>query len=229
VESYEEIWEKFRKERRLQFGGYMDPAWRDGHQLSASFMVPVDASPFRERFAPLREALDTFPFVSLHPEHFMHITLLIAGFPTRDPAHEKEISFERLNEVAEHTRKSLEGFPPFSLRLANLNAFPGAAFIEVHDAGNLEKLRTEICESCGMKRPPGPPHLTLAYFQAPDGTSTPETLIRTIERYRDWPVGEIEVESVELTLLKLDEVYPEPQRLAEFRLGGTAPAQDLSG
>lgn len=218
MESYEEIWKKFRRDRRLEFGGYMDPAWRGGHGLSASFMVPVDVSRFRERLAPLREVLDSFSFVSLHPEHFMHVTLLIAGFPVENPSQEKEISFERLNELAENTRKSLEGFPQFKLRLANLNAFPGAAFIEVYDAGHLERLRAEICESCGMGRPPGPPHLTLAYFQAPDGTPAPESLIQTIERYRDWPIGEIEVESVELTLLKLDEVYPEPQRLAGFEL-----------
>jgi hypothetical protein len=67
VGGYAEVWERFVRERRLEFGGHTDPGWRDGHALSASFMIPVEASHFRERLEPLRDALRPFPFVSLHP------------------------------------------------------------------------------------------------------------------------------------------------------------------
>jgi 2'-5' RNA ligase len=73
--------------------------------------------------------------------------------------------------------------------------------------------------SCGLKKPPGPPHLTLAYFEAPDGTVAPEELISTIARYRDWPIGEIVVENLEMTLLDLRLEYPEPETLARIPLG----------
>src|SRR3712207_7920984 len=72
VDGYAQVWERFVRTRRLEFGGHMDPAWSEGHTLSASFMIPVPASRFRERLEPLREALRPFPFVSLHPDHFMH-------------------------------------------------------------------------------------------------------------------------------------------------------------
>lgn len=217
--DYDGIWEKFKAGGTLEFGGYMDPKWRNNYKLSASFMVPVDVSRFRKRLDPLRKALEEFPFVSLHPEHFMHITLLLAGFPVEHPAQKKEVSHEWLKRVAERLKPRLLGFPAFELKLANLNAFPGAAFVEIHEGQMLERLIEEVQQGCGLKRPPGPPHLTLAYFQAPDGTHIPRELISAIELYRDWPVGTVRVEKVELTLLKLDEIYPSPHPIAEFRLG----------
>jgi hypothetical protein len=61
--------------------------------------------------------------------------------------------------------------------------------------------------------------LTLAYFQAPDGTDAPEELISAVARYRNWPIGEIEVDSVEMSLLALHSEYPEAKILARIPLG----------
>jgi 2'-5' RNA ligase len=218
VDEYAEVWERFVRERRLEFGGHTDPDWQDGHALSASLMIPVDASRLRERLEPSRDALRPFPFVSLHPDHFMHITLLLLGFLVEEPEEEDEVSRERLEEIAGSARRALADFPAFTIRLANLNAFPGAAFIEVHDGGMIDWLRGALSRSCGLKKPSGPPHLTLAYFRAPDGTPAPEELVSAIARYRDWPVGELAVESVEMTLLDLRWDYPEPEMLAEIPL-----------
>jgi len=218
MEEYERVWERFVRERRLEFGGHMDPDWQEGHRLSASLMVPVEASRFHERLEPLREALRPFPFVSLHPDHFVHITLVLLGFLVDKPGEEDEISRKRLEEIENSARIALSDFPAFIVRLANLNAFPGAAFIEAHDGGMLDRLRDVLSLSCDLEKPPGSPHLTIAYFQAPDGTETPEDLISTIARYRDWPVGEMMVENVEMTLLDLRTDYPEPKTLARIPL-----------
>jgi 2'-5' RNA ligase len=219
MEEYESVWERFVCERRLEFGGHKDPAWQAGHRFSASLIVPGEASRFHEWLEPLREALRPFPFVSLHPDHFMHITLVLLGFLVEAPQKESEISRERLREIEERARVALSGFPAFPVRLANLNAFPGAAFIEAHDGGMLDELRAALSVSCGLKKPAGPPHLTLAYFQAPDGTQAPEELICAMARYRDWPIGEITVDNVEMTLLDLRSDYPEPKTLARMPLG----------
>ncbi len=215
---YEEVWKRFVSERRLEFGGHMDPGWSEGHALSTSLMIEVEASRFREGLEPLRDALRPFPFVSLHPDHFLHITLLLLGFLVEEPREEDEVSRERLLEIEASARHALSGFPAFAVRLANLNAFPGAAFIEVHDDGMLDRLRDTLCASCGLQRPSGPPHLTLAYFHAQDGTPAPEELISALARYQDWDVGELAVESVEMTLLDLRLDYPEPETLAEILL-----------
>jgi RNA 2',3'-cyclic 3'-phosphodiesterase len=218
MEDYGLVWERFAHKRRLEFGGYMDPAWQGGHRLSASLIVPGEASRFHERLEPLREALRPFPFVSLHPDHFMHVTLVFLGFLVDEPEEEDEVSRERLQEIEERARNALSDVPAFTVRFANLNAFPGAAFIEAHDGGALDSLRDALCASCGLKKPPGPPHLTIAYFQAPDGTYAPEELISTVARYRDWPIGEILVDNVEMTLLDLRLDYPEPETLARIPL-----------
>jgi RNA 2',3'-cyclic 3'-phosphodiesterase len=218
VDVYDEVWERFVRERRLEFGGHTDPEWREGHALSASLVIPVEASRFRERLEPLRDGLRPFPFVSLHPDHFWHITLLFAGFLVEKPERAKEVSLERLEEIESSARRTLSDFPAFTVRLASLNAFPGAAFVEVHDGEMLDRLRAVLCEACGLKKPSGPPHLTLAYFHVPDGMPAPEELISAIARYRDWPVGELAVEYVEMTLLDLRFEYPEPEVLARMPL-----------
>src|SRR3712207_156949 len=92
MEEYDRVWERFVDGRRLEFGGYMDPNWQEGHRLSASLIVPGEASRFHERLEPLREALRPFPFVSLHPDHFMHVTLVLLGFLVDRPEEEDEVS-----------------------------------------------------------------------------------------------------------------------------------------
>ncbi|MFL6009090.1 MAG: 2'-5' RNA ligase family protein [Rubrobacteraceae bacterium] len=218
MDVYDEVWERFVRERRLEFGGHTDPQWREGHELSASLVIPVQESRFRERLEPLKDALRPFPFVSLHPDYFLHITVLFAGFVVEKPEREIEISWQRLGEIEASARRSLSDFPAFTVRLANLNAFPGAAFVEVHDSEMLDSLRWALCEACGLEKPSGPPHLTLAYFHAPDGTPAPEELICAIARYRDWPAGELAVEYVDITVLDLRIEYPEPKVLARINL-----------
>jgi 2'-5' RNA ligase len=218
VDVYDEVWERFVRERRLEFGGHTDPQWREGHKLSASLVIPVQGSRFRERLESLRDALRPFPFVSLHPDYFLHITVHFAGFVVEKPEREIEVSWERLGEIEASARRSLSDFPAFTVRLANLNAFPGAAFVEVHDSEMLDSLRWALCEACGLEKPSGPPHLTLAYFHAPDGTPAPEELICAIARYRDWPAGELAVEYVDITILDLRIEYPEPKILARMKL-----------
>ena len=219
MKGYESVWERFVRERRLEFGGHKDPAWQEGHRFSASLIVAREASRFHERLAPLREALRPFPFVSLHPDYFMHITLILLGFLVDEPEESNEVSHERLREIEERARAVLSGFPTFTVGLANLNAFPGAAFVEAHDGGMLDELRAALSVSCGLKKPSGPPHLTLAYFQPPEGTEAPEELVSAITRYRHWPIGEIAVDNVEMTLLDLRLDYPQPETLTQIELG----------
>lgn len=216
--EYDQIWRSFVEGRRLEFGGHTDPSWHEEHTISASLMVRINASSIRDRLAPIRDALRDFPFVSLHPDYFLHVTLYLLGFLSEDPDEDDEVSFRRLEEIEANARRVLSDFPAFAVRLANLNAFPGAAFVEVYDGGMLEELRGVLSKGCGLKRPSGPPHVTLAYFQAQDGFPAPDSLVSTIARFRAWPVGEVPVTSVEMTLLDLRSKYPKPETLAELPL-----------
>jgi 2'-5' RNA ligase len=221
VEGYAEIWERFKRERRLEFGGHTDPEWQEGHAVSASFVAPIEAPHLREGLRPLRDTLRSFPFVSLHPDHFMHLTLLPLGFLVPKPEDENELSRERLEELGERAREALVGFPAFELDLANLNVFPGAAFVEARDGGMLEKLRDVVCRQCGLEKPTGPLHLTLAYLQEANGALAPDEFVAAIERYRNWPVGKVSVERVEITLLTLgSSPYPELETFARIPLKG---------
>src|SRR5215208_5741969 len=135
MKDYESVWERFVRGRRLEFGGYKDPDWQEGHSFSASLVIPGEASRFRGRLEPLREALRPFPFVSLHPDYFMHITLILLGFLVDEPREEDEISRERLREIEKDARIALSDVPHFTVTLADLNAFAGAAFIEAQYGG----------------------------------------------------------------------------------------------
>ncbi len=221
MDVYTEIWEKFKRERRLEFGGHKDPEWRDGHALSASFVVPVEALRLREGLKPLRDVLSPFPFVSLHPDYFMHLTLLPLGFLVPEPEGENELSRERLEELETQAREALRGFSAFEVELANLNVFPGAAFVEAREGKMLEELRDAVCGGCGLEKTSGPLHLTLAYLQAEDGAPAPDEFVAAVERYRNWPVGKFAVERVEITLLNLgSSPYPELETFARIPLGG---------
>jgi RNA 2',3'-cyclic 3'-phosphodiesterase len=221
VNGYAEIWEKFKKERRLEFGGHMDPEWREGHTLSAAFVAPAKATRLRNGLKPLRDALRPFSFVSLHPDHFMHLTLLPLGFIVSEPEDDNELSRERLEELKIRAEEALRGFPVFEVELANLNVFPGAVFVEARDDGMLEKLRDTLRERCGAENTVGPLHLTLVYLQAQNGAPAPDEFVAAIERYRNWPVGVFSVDRVELTLLSLSSSpYPELETFARIPLGG---------
>jgi 2'-5' RNA ligase len=198
----------------------MDPDWREGHTLSASLVVPVEASRLRDRLEPLRDILRPFPFVSLHPDHFMHVTLLLLGFlVSGEPEARNELSREQLKDVEAKVREVLQGFPAFEVELTNLNVFPGAVFVEARDGSRLEELRAAICERCGFEKPSGPLHLTLAYLQAPDGAPAPSEFIAAVERYRAWTVGTFSVERVEITLLDLSSFrYPKLEVFAQIPL-----------
>ena len=217
------VWRDFVSGGSLEFGGHMDPGWQGGHTLSASFIVPVDTSTLKGRLEPLREALRGMPFVSIHPDYFIHVTLLPLGFLVPEPDQENEISPERLTEVEAKARRAMENFPSFEIGLANLNAFPGAAFVETYDGGKLKELRDRLCEGFGIKPMPGTPHLTLAYFQAPDGTPMPKGLVASIQKFRVWAVGKVPVNHIDLTLLDLNADYPEPELVARIPLRGSPP------
>ena len=222
MDGYEEVWEKFKRERCLEFGGHTDPDWQKGHALSVCLVVPFEASLLRDRLEPLRDALRPFPFVSLHPDHFMHVTLLFLGFLVpENPVAENELSREQLKDLESRVREALQSFPAFEVELTNLNVFPGAVFVEARDGGMLEKLRGTICRCCGIEKPSGPLHLTLAYLQAQDGALAPDEFVATVERYRDWTVGAFSAERVEFTLLHLNSSrYPRLEVFAEIPLGG---------
>lgn len=223
MKAFDKAWERFSSERRLEFGGHTDPSWRGSHSVSACLVLPVDDGGFRERIEPLRDALRPFPFVSLHPDHFLHITLTPIGFPVEDPKHDDEISWERLGEIEANARKALSDMNSFELTLANLNAFPAAAFVEVYDDGNSGRLG-ELCDALrevpGLERTSSLPHLTIAYFHVLEGTEAPDSLISTIENYRDWPVGKIEAKEIKVSLLDLKSDYPQPEALARIELPG---------
>ncbi len=221
VDAYAEIWERFKRERRLEFGGHTDPEWRDGHAVSASFVMPVEAPSLREGLKPLRDALRPFPFVSLHPDHFMHLTLLPLGFLVPKPEADNELSRERLEELEVQARETLRVFLAFEVDLANLNVFPGAAFVEARDGEMLEKLRDAVCGGCELEKTPGPLHLTLAYLQEADGALAPDEFVASVERHRDWPVGSSPLS----TLISpcspwVPSPYPELETFARIPLAG---------
>ena len=172
MDVYDEVWERFVRERRLEFGGHTDPQWREEHALSASLVIPVQGSRFRERLEPLRTRCDLSRSSRCTP------TSCTSRCSSR--ASSRKNQNERTRSHGCGWRRSrrarganLSDFPAFTVRLANLSAFPGVAFVEVHEGEMLDSLRWALCEACGLEKPSGPPHLTLAYFHAPDGTAGP--------------------------------------------------------
>nr|WP_276129932.1 2'-5' RNA ligase family protein [Rubrobacter indicoceani] len=160
-----------------------------------------------------------FPFVSLHPDHFMHISLVIVGFLTAAPESPDEFSEEGLASLAESAGEAVSGFGEFRIDLANLGLFPSAAFIEAHDRnGEIDILRDALLVGCGLQSKPGPPHLTLAYFKVEEETDAPEGLIEAVEPLRNRTVGSFTARHVDLTVLDLCSEYARPKVFARLPL-----------
>ena len=61
----------------------------------------------------------------------------------------------------------------------------------------------------------------MSYLQEADGTLAPDEFVAAIERYRNWPVGKVSVERIEITLLTLgSSPYPELETFARIPLNG---------
>lgn len=218
-EAYRRVWQAFRAFRTLADGRHDTVDWRSHEGVYGVCVVRVPPAAVEAELGPFRRALAVHPFVRIHPDHFLHITLQELGFVCERPGRPDEITPARFEEFATAAAGAIAETRPFDLSLGGANSFQDAVFLDVHDRGRCARLHTRLFELAAIPRAPRYPYLphsTVAHYTAEvpvDG------LPALIARWRDHRFGTFRVDEVEIVTLRLDEPYPPLEPYAVFPLG----------
>jgi 2'-5' RNA ligase len=219
-DAYRRVWETFRAMRRLADGRHDTADWRSHEGVYAVCVVRIPKESIRATLEPCRAALATFPFVRVHPDDFLHVTLQELGFVCDEPGRVDEITPARLEEFAVAAAGPVNEEEAFDLTLGGANSFQDAAFLEVHDRDRCARLHRRLFELAAIPRAPRfayLPHVTIAHYtgDVPSGG-----VAAALGRWHDEGFGTFRVTEVEIVTLRLDEPYPSLESYGVIPLEG---------
>ncbi|MCC6313421.1 MAG: 2'-5' RNA ligase family protein [Thermomicrobiales bacterium] len=218
--AYRRIWQTFRTYTHVVDGRHDNPDWRSrsGSFVMAIIRVPVDVLRV-DQLARCRAELAAFPFVRVHPDAFLHVTLQELGFLVETPQRPDEISPLRLEEFTAAAAEAVAERRPFEIGLGGVNSFQDAAFLEVRDDGACAPIHQRLFELAAIPRAPRfayLPLVTLAHYTAEAPTLR---LAETLQHWRDADFGSFPVQEIEIVTLRVDESYPELESYAIVPFG----------
>lgn len=207
-EAFRRVWQTFRTFDRVADGRHDTADWRSHAGDYAVCIVRIPAGAVAGTLAPVRQVLAERPFVRIHPDHFLHITLQELGFLCDKPGRPDEITPERLDEFVDAAARPVALTRPFEIGLGGVNSFQDAAFLDVHDRGQCARLHARLHELAAvphMARYAYLPHSTIAHYTEDrpiDG------LAGALAPWRDTRFATFRVTQVEVVTLRRDQTYP---------------------
>jgi 2'-5' RNA ligase len=214
------IWSAFGYYPEIADGRHDTVEWRSAPGPLAVCLIRVPARTLQPSLNELRAALSAFPYVRLHPDHFLHITLQELGFITDEPDSQDEITPARVEEFVAGAVAALAEAVPFDVRLGGANAFQDAVFLDVHDRGQCSRMHARLRELAAVPTQPKyafVPHCTIAHFTE-EGPAP--GLAETITKWRDRRFGSFTVHELEVVTIAVDTPYPELKTFSRIPLGG---------
>lgn len=217
-EAYRRIWQELRSHKFVYDGRHDTAEWRGRSGQFALCLIRVPASALDRDFDEVRETLDRFPFVRLHPDYFLHIPIQELGFVTDKPKRRDEMTPARLQEFIGMARQPVGEFATFQVRLGGVNSFLDAAFLDVHDNGWCSRIHHRLRDFTIVQPDttyPYLPQVTIAHYieHAPVGR-----LPAALSPWRDNTLGQFTATEVEIVTLRLDEPYPPLETVATLAL-----------
>ncbi len=219
-EAYRRVWQMFRTFDRLADGRHDTEDWRSHEGYYAVCVIRVPAAALQPALDGCRAALAAYPWVRVHPDHFLHVTLQELGFVCDEPERPDEITPARLEELASAAAGPIGDRPAFELALGGVNSFQDAAFLDVDDGGQCARLHGRLFELAAIPRAPRfayLPHATVAHYTA---EAPADGMAAALARWRDVRFGTFRVSQVEIVTLRLDEPYPPLEPYAIIPLHG---------
>lgn len=207
-EAYRRVWQTFRTFDCLADGRHDTADWRSRDGVYALCIVRVPADRLRPALDECRQALLTFPFVRLHPDHFLHLTLQELGFVCQAPRRPDEIAPARLEEFATAAASAVGDRGPFDVAMGGVNSFQDAAFLDVRDHGMCSHLHQRLNAIAAIPKSSRfayLPHSTIAHYTVAAPLSG---LPAALAPWRDLRFGTFAVRQIEIVTLRLDEAYP---------------------
>ena len=213
------IWQAFRSQRTVEDGRHDTPEWLARDASFAYAIIRVPASAVQPRLDEVRATLGAFPFVRLHPDHFLHITLQELGFVADPPTTPTDITPTRLEEFAQSAAAVAADLSPFTITFGGVNSFQDAAFLEIQDQGRCEPLHHRLFELAAIPKAPEfafVPHATIAHYPM---QADNHQLVSALSRWREVQFGSIEVDAIEIVTMESNEAYPVLRPYAILPLG----------
>lgn len=201
---YDEFWEEFI------LGDHISREPR-GEGVALVLLVWLEDREVIERTAQLQRTLTNTLSLDPIPRDALHITVRFFGElaepPEADdqPEVDPQIHPDRVPGLVQHLRAVLKGWGAFPVVLRRINSFFICPFIEVHDEGEVNRIRDALepglrgmgFRSFDYGQKGFVPHLTLGYYNEDgDGAAAREALARL----RHTEVGAVQVDR--LTLIK---------------------------
>ena len=218
--AFRRVWQAFRTFHQVADGRHDTADWRAHDGVYALCLVRVPAAVLQPALDRLRAELRPYPFVRLHPDGFLHVSLQELGFVCARPGRDDEITPTRLDEFVSSAAGPIGEHPAFEMALGGANSFQDAAFLDVHDDGNLAPLHARLFELAAIARAPEYaylPHATVAHYtqEAPSFH-----LAGTLAPWRTTRFGSFLVDRIEVVTIRLDEAYPPLETYATLPLRG---------
>lgn len=218
--AYREIWNAFGYYQAIADGRHDSEAWLSSSGPFAMCIIRVQPRYIQPSLNEVRSGLEPYPYVRLHPDHFLHITLQELGFITATPSCAEEITPGRLDEFIAGATFALSGAIPFDIRLGGVNSFQDAAFLDVHDRGQCSRIHTRLRELAAIPTQPKyayVPHCTVAHYL--EERPAPG-LQEKLAKWRDRRFGSFTVHELEVVTMELGEPYPEFKTIFTLSLAG---------
>jgi 2'-5' RNA ligase len=218
--AYKRIWSSFSHHPTTADGRHDTADWQSRSGPFVICIIRVPANMLQPSLDELRGGLSKFPFVRMHPDHFIHITLQELGFLCEKPSRADEISRIRVDEFVTAVTSAVRDAVQFDIRLGGANSFLDAAFLDVHDRGQCSRFHTRLREIAAIPTQPRyayVPHATVAHYTE---TQTSPDLPKMINHWRDRRFGSFTVQELEVVTLDVTEPYPELHSIATIPLAG---------
>lgn len=207
--AYKRIWSNFSHHPTTADGRHDTADWRGRNGPFAICIIRVPARLLQPSLDELRFGLSNYPWIRVHPDHFIHITLQELGFLCDRPTRPDEISTERVEEFVTGATGAFRDAGQFDIRLGGANSFQDAAFLDVHDRGQCSRMHTRLREIAAIPTQPKyayVPHSTIAHYTE---EHTVPDLPKTINHWRDRRFGSFTVHELEVVTLDVSDPYPE--------------------
>jgi RNA 2',3'-cyclic 3'-phosphodiesterase len=226
-EAYRRVWQNLRQVTHVTDGRHDTAEWRAHRGDFALCCVRIPASAISPLIEDVRDVLRRYPFVRLHPDHFLHIPVQELGFLTDRPQGREDLTPARLREIIAQAEVPISDFAPFPITLGGVNSFVDAAFLDVHDNGWLGRIHRRLLDFVAI--PPDQrfsylPQVTIAHYT---GRAPIDNLPAALAPWRDQPFGGFRVTSIDIVRIRTDEPYPDLVIEHQFMLGQHQPLLEV--
>ena len=203
--------------------------WARGRSPFYGFMLLIEDPQVVQCVEVIQERLRPFPFVSLPPASFLHITLRSLGYWDETKGWDDSLSQDDVERWIERAVAVAANQGPFSVKLGGVNSWANSAFVEVYDlqgglSALLEALDARFIEAGRLRVP----HLTAGYYTA---RTSSKALVEVLSALRSLEVGELRVEGFHLVSAQVSEEmsYHPLEVVQVFRLRGGGMAEATEG